>query len=455
MAFAMSSCDNENVTEKITFEFASEVSDNSAEVTILPSDLEQTYVTGALSDDEYAELGGTPEAIASYIDKTLSSGDGLTVRTGEAVAEYSDLLWQTEYVLYAAPVKDGAVTDTPSLGAFKIFRDSVEVFVESNIPPTAMSDNGRYIVGDFDNNSYLYDVRRDVIDVETYVGAELNDVSDNGVAAGAYFGKPGYFQDGVFTEIPLIPGAVSGTVTGVTPDGTRFAGFCQMGDGTFAPFVYENGAVSALEYPEDNIGAKPVVAAAKGMGADGTIVGYIASSEYLEMGCFWHSDNKYDLYVKDEMTWNDEIGWWEKIVGGLESYISPSGKYLASMWVDTGDDGFGDTEYPYIYDVETGEFSMFDTAAFAGYRVDFVGNDGEIYLSDARLGFSSMPFVAVYGNPAPVTYKEYVQSKYGLEIEDYVGSAMSVSADGKTLLCGRIDFNSGTFVATIHFLREE
>lgn len=227
----LSSCDNgnENVAAEITFEFSSELKDNSADVKVVPSDLEQSYVTGALSDDEYAELGGTPEAVAAYIDKALSSDD-MVISTGETVSEYNDLLWQTEYVLYAAPVKDGAVVSTPSLGLFKVFGDSVEVFVDSNIPPTSMSDNGRYIVGDYDKNSYLYDVRRDVIDYGSYVGAELN--------------------DGVFNEIPLIPGAMSGTVTGVNPEGTRFAGYCEMEDGAFAPFIYENGSVSVLEFPE-------------------------------------------------------------------------------------------------------------------------------------------------------------------------------------------------------------
>lgn len=455
LAFALSSCkdSNENVAAEITFEFSSELKDNSADVKVVPSDLEQSYVTGALSDDEYAELGGTPEAVAAYIDKALSSDD-MVISTGETVSEYNDLLWQTEYVLYAAPVKDGAVVSTPSLGSFKVFRDSVEVFVDSNIPPTSMSDNGRYIVGDYDKNSYLYDVRRDVIDSESYVGAELNDVSDNGIAAGSYYGKPGYFQDGVFNEIPLISGAMSGTVTGVNPEGTRFAGYCEMEDGTFAPFIYENGSVSVLEFPEDNIGEKPVVSAAKGMGANGNVVGYIASSEYLELGCYWHADNGYDLFVKDEMVKDEETGSWNKIIGGLLTYISPSGRYIASMWTEMVD-GFPGEDYPYVYDTETGEFKMFDTAAFVGYRVDYVGNDGEIYLSDAKLGFSSMPFVAVYGNQAPVTYKEYAKSKYGVEIEDYAGSAMSVSADGKTVLCGRVDFNSGTYIATIHFLREE
>lgn len=93
------------------------------------------------------------------------------------------------------------------------------------------------------------------------------------------------------------------------------------------------------------------------MGANGNVVGHIASSEYLELGCYWHADNGYDLFVKDEMVKDEETGSWNKIIGGLLTYISPSGRYIASMWTEMVD-GFPGEDYPYVYDMETGEFKM-------------------------------------------------------------------------------------------------
>lgn len=100
---------------------------------------------------------------------------------------------------------------------------------------SGISDNGKYAIWTNTDDRYSYMI--DVDDIENMVliqETELMDVSDDGMYVGSRYEKgkyyPGYYKDGVWTDLPITPKTLNTSdATCVTPDGKTIGGhlFCQ------------------------------------------------------------------------------------------------------------------------------------------------------------------------------------------------------------------------------------
>ena len=355
-----------------SFEINMAQQDNCITVTIVPSENDAVYITGLVMEDDWTAFGGS-DGLLQYINDQIAQGAELS--SGTQSRMFEDLFWQTKYYTYAAQVNEGAVIGTPVWEESMTYRPYV-TFAPENviIGPSAVSDNGRYIVGCSDAESFIYDVRLD--------------------------------------SLTVVPNLIFYDVT-------------------------------------DREGKDATMAVASDIGSNGWITGYILDNTYMEVGCAWNQNHEYDLYTDELMVWNDGFGYWENIYGGLENCISPNGKYIASWRTNTGDYGWGSFMFAYVFDTETRETYNVDQEA---YRPDCVSSQGQLFLSDVTMGYSSVPYVYDVNDNTFSTFADYAKSNYNYSPEGLTmqGSVVAVSEDGKTVVGGYAA--DETFYTVIYFL---
>ena len=215
----------------------------------------------------------------------------------------------------------------------KTYRPYVEFAPEGTIiAPYAVSDNGRWVVGNYQGEtmaSYIYDVRRDSLTIVD--GVMLYDITDAGVAYGKDFVSPVYYEDGQIKTVAAPAGSMESGFYGVSPDGSVAVGYCMTEHTIMPPSVYENGTIANITGTDIN-GQTPDGIVAKGIGANGNIAGYLLDSEHgQEFGCMWSgTSHEFDLFAEEYTgEWNEELYAYRKRYGDLEIVISPSGRYLA------------------------------------------------------------------------------------------------------------------------------
>lgn len=437
--------DNAEQLEEATFELGIAVEENDLTLTVVPSDDDAVYVAGIIMEDDWKSMGGQ-DGLVAYIEESISNGGELV--SGTYTKPYGDLFWQTVYYVYAAQIDEGVVFGTPVVEETEIYRPFIEFAPEGLvIGPSAISDNGLWVVGCSDVESYIYDVRRDSLIVIT--GPALYDVTDNGVAYGTSGPYPTIWEKGDLTDITAVPeGSDDNCFFSVTPDGKTAVGYSMEGN-DMTPIIYENGVISILPYDEDPSGAKATMAVASRIGSNGYITGYILDSTYMEVGCAWNPAHEYDLYTADLMIWNDGFAFWEDIYGGLVNYISPNGKYITGERTDTGDDGWASDMYAYVFDTETRE--VYDVPRMS-YRPDYVTSQGLLFLADVDMGVSTQPYVYDIHTETFSTLADYAKNNWNYSPEGLTmqGSVVGASEDGKRLL---VNFAAdGTYKTAIYFL---
>ena len=429
-----------------SFEINMAQQDNCITVTIVPSENDAVYITGLVMEDDWTAFGGS-DGLLQYINDQIAQGAELS--SGTQSRMFEDLFWQTKYYTYAAQVNEGAVIGTPVWEESMTYRPYV-TFAPENviIGPSAVSDNGRYIVGCSDAESFIYDVRLDSLTVVPNL--IFYDVTDSGVVYGTSGPYPLIWENGNPTDVTGIPdGSNDNCFFSVTPDGKTAVGYSMLGSSDMRPVIYENGVLSILPYDLDPEGKDATMAVASDIGSNGWITGYILDNTYMEVGCAWNQNHEYDLYTDELMVWNDGFGYWENIYGGLENCISPNGKYIASWRTNTGDYGWGSFMFAYVFDTETRETYNVDQEA---YRPDCVSSQGQLFLSDVTMGYSSVPYVYDVNDNTFSTFADYAKSNYNYSPEGLTmqGSVVAVSEDGKTVVGGYAA--DETFYTVIYFL---
>lgn len=436
--------DNAEQLEEATFELGIAVEENDLTLTVVPSDDDAVYVAGIIMEDDWKSMGGQ-DGLVAYIEESISNGGELV--SGAYTKPYGDLFWQTAYYVYAAQINDGAVFGNPVVEETLIYRPFVEFAPEGFvIPPSAISDNGLWVVGCSDVDSYIYDVRRDSLIVIN--GSTFYDITDNCVAYGTTPPYPTIWENGKLSDVKAVPeGSTDCCFFSVTPDGSKAVGYAMV-DNTFAPVIYENGTISILPHDRTPSGGKPMAGSASRIGSNGYISGYI-SDGMLETGCAWTPECEYDLYVEDLMVYNDGIDYWEDIYGSQTNYISPNGKYITSLRTDTGDDGWASDMYAYVFDTETRE--VYDVPQMS-YRPDYVTSQGLLFLADTERGVSTQPYVYDIHTETFSTLADYAKSNWNYSPEGLTmqGSVVGASEDGKSLL---VNFAADdTYKTAIYFL---
>ena len=426
---------------------------NTIRVSVIPSDENASYCVGLIMEDEYPGEDG----LVSYIEKYVSEGAELWKGTYNEV--YEDLFWNTDYYAFAAQIDGGVVVGVPHVEKVKTYRPYVEFAPEGMlIAPYAVSDNGQWIVGNYDDgttpNSYIYDVRRDSLTVVQ--GVVFYDVTDDGTAYGEDMFCPIFWKDGKTTQIPAPEGSSESGFFGVTPDGSVAVGYSMDESFRSKAIIYENGVLSELT-GTDIYDETPYGITAKGIGSNGNIAGYLVNnSDWLEIGCSWTgASHEFDLFPKEFMTeFNEEMNAWTKRYGDLEMHISPNGKFL-SAWVYVTESYESMPQYAYVYDIESEKMYELSDNTYDYWRPCVVTSDGLLFLADAPTGISSQPYVYDFNTGKVETFKDYASATWGYSSEEAVfeGTVLAVSDDASVIVGNYTD--ESNFYTTIYFMPEK
>ena len=451
--FASCNKNNPTITEA-TFEMQLGNNEtNTIRVSVTPSDENASYCVGLIMEDEYPGEDG----LVSYIEKYVSEGAELWKGTYNEV--YEDLFWNTDYYAFAAQIDGGVVVGVPHVEKVKTYRPYVEFAPEGMlIAPYAVSDNGQWIVGNYDDgttpNSYIYDVRRDSLTVVQ--GVVFYDVTDDGTAYGEDMFCPIFWKDGKTTQIPAPEGSSESGFFGVTPDGSVAVGYSMDESFRSKAIIYENGVLSELT-GTDIYDETPYGITAKGIGSNGNIAGYLVNnSDWLEIGCSWTgASHEFDLFPKEFMTeFNEEMNAWTKRYGDLEMHISPNGKFL-SAWVYVTESYESMPQYAYVYDIESEKMYELSDNTYDYWRPCVVTSDGLLFLADAPTGISSQPYVYDFNTGKVETFKDYASATWGYSSEEAVfeGTVLAVSDDASVIVGNYTD--ESNFYTTIYFMPEK
>ena len=426
---------------------------NTIRVSVIPSDENASYCVGLIMEDEYPGEDG----LVSYIEKYVSEGAELWKGTYNEV--YEDLFWNTDYYAFAAQIDGGVVVGVPHVEKVKTYRPYVEFAPEGVlIAPYAVSDNGQWIVGNYDDgvspNSYIYDVRCDSLTVVQ--GVVFYDVTDDGTAYGEDMFCPIFWKDGKTTQIPAPEGSSESGFFGVTPDGSVAVGYSMDESFRSKAIIYENGVLSDLT-GTDIYDETPYGITAKGIGSNGNIAGYLVNnSDWLEIGCSWTgASHEFDLFPKEFMTeFNEEMNAWTKRYGDLEMHISPNGKFL-SAWVYVTESYESMPQYAYVYDIESEKMYELSDNTYDYWRPCVVTSDGLLFLADAPTGISSQPYVYDFNTGKVETFKDYASATWGYSSEEAVfeGTVLAVSDDASVIVGNYTD--ESNFYTTIYFMPEK
>ena len=452
-AVVFASCErNDNSVPECNLAISMGSDGNTVRVSVAPSDESVDYLYGIIMEDDYAALG--EDGLVSYINELISKGAPL--KQGSSSELYSDLFWHTRYYAFAAQVNDGTVYGTPVVESIRTYRPYVEFAPEGVlIAPYAVSDNGLWVVGNYDDgvapNSYIYDVRRDNLTIVP--GTVLYDVTDDGVAYGRDNVVPVIVKDGQINTLPAPEGAAQTVFYGVSPDGNTAVGSTRDEMWNEKAIIYENGIMGTLT-GTDLGGNTPVGIVAKGIGSNGNIAGYLTDFDYyVELGCLWlGASHEFDLFPKEFMTeFNEDMGAWTKRYGDLEMHISPNGKFL-SAWVYVTESWESMPQYAYVYDIEGEKMYEVSDNAYDSWRPCAVTSDGLLFLSDAKAGVSSQPYVYDFNTGKVETFKDYAQATYGYAPEEAVfeGTVLAVSDDASVIVGNYTD--ESHFYTTIYFM---
>lgn len=443
----------EKETPTCSFEVTLNQDQNNLSVEIIPSEADQTYLYGLMNHEEYLALGEDPiQGFTQWMNAQLTSENTPELFLGQYSDEYKKLLWNRDYHFYVAQVVDNQIYGTPTLMDHKIYRASLTFSPEGMwIAPAYISDNGDYVVGNYEG-SFIYHLPTDSL---TFVeGTSLYDITDDGIAYGQdETGYPVRYENGELKFMDLtFPNSTEGSIFAVSPDGSLAAGYQFVDSWNIQPLYYRNNEVVELEVGLDINGLPAEMACVKGIGSNGNMTGYILDENYVEMGAMWDKDGAYNLYIEPFMVYNESLAQWKTLYGTMFNYISPNGRYIASTLIEYSNTGLTHKTYAYVYDTEEDEmYVVYDEAAKDMLRVDCVSNDGVVFLSDVDKAYSSVPFC--YDVHAEKFYKveDYLKEKYDyVPDRTVVGTILAVSEDGKTLLAGCMENN---FTTIVYFAR--
>lgn len=410
----------------------------------------------------------TPNAAATIIENEIvvtwepvefAIRYDLTLNGGEAVSadaspySFKDLDYGTEYTITVVAISaDESVkaNSEPKVLTVDIPALEVPVYREwySASAALAISNNGRWVVGGFQHNGFIYDLQNNK--QEELSGYEFSDISDNGVAVGAYFdtedsgGVAVYYKDGECFEVDLgeLPGNLyASNLTGITPDGEYAVGWYWDYANTYytdrfgliVPFAYDLVTHKVIMLNEDTLYAQYRTATQTyAVDPNRAILG-LEQSDLGMFGIIWESDDANWEYVYMEV---DDIRQPVKAYGCVGGgYFSPNGRYVYSAGAEYKNNV--NINCAAVYDRQTKQMIWLESMK-AG-AVSTMTEDGIAFLNDVSAGFGTTSFVIDLNKSLDdvMRIEEWLMAEHNIDIEDYLQDGiimMGTSADGRTLL---------------------
>ena len=429
---------------------------------------EQGDANGNNGDDNKKNMLPTPDATATVVENEIivtwepiefAIRYELTLNGGEAVSadaspyRFDDLDYGTEYIITVVAISaDESVkaNSEPKTLTVEIPALEVPVYREwySASAALAISNSGRWVVGGFQHNGFIYDLQNNK--QTDLPGYEFTDIADNGVAVGAYFptedsgGVAMYYKDGERFEIDLgeLPSNLyASNLTGITPDGEYAVGWYWDYDNTYyterfgliVPFAYDLVAHKVIMLNEDTLYAQYRTATQTyAVDPNRAILG-LEQSDLGMFGIIWESDDADWEYVYMEV---DDIRKPIKAFGSVGGgYFSPNGRYVYSAGAEYKNNV--NTNCAAAYDRQTKQMLWFESLRDGA--VTAMTEDGIAFLNDVSAGFGTTSFV-IDTNKSMDDVKrieEWLLEEHNIDIADYLQDGiimMGTSADGRTLL---------------------
>ncbi len=387
---------------------------------------------------------------AAYYEIGINNDE--PVKTDKLVHRFDDLKWNAEYTVKLQAIstdssKNSAVeSQKVVIGERKVpvYR---EWYPQNGSTATAISDNGRWVVGCYDRQGMIIDLESDeVVMIENF---DCMDVADDGVIVGATYedsqsGEAAIFINGQSIKLDLseLTKSDMSSFQAITPDGTFAVGWWWEYDAnsyygkmydTIVPFAYDilKDRIIVLEAGETLYGTGAVAPYA--VTADRRIVG--CEQGYAMMAVLW--EDEYSQFTYPVFEYDSEYRPTLSL-GDTQVRMTPNGKYIYSV-AKTYPEGGGEVAQPACYNLETKELTMFGGKCFNG-TVTAMTNDGIAFLNDVPFYMGTTSYVVDLNSGDTETQKpiiDWLLDEYSIDLYNYIQEGVmtiGASADGRTIL---------------------
>lgn len=379
--------------------------------------------------------------------------DDEPTKTDKTVHRFDDLKWDTEYTVNLQAIaanadENSAVASVKVVIAARKVPAYREWCPQNGSTASAISDNGRYVVGCFDRQGMIIDLTTDELTmIENF---DCLDVADDGVIVGATYedsqsGEAALFINGKSVKLDLseLTKSDMSSFQAVTPDGTFAVGWWWEYDAesyygkiydTIVPFVYDvlKDRITVLEAGDTLYGTGAV--APYGVTADHRIVG--CEQGYAMMAVIW--EDEYSKFTYPVFEYDSEYRPTLSL-GDTQVRMTPNGEYIYSV-VKTYPEGGGEVAQPGCYNLETKELTAFGGKCFNG-TVTAMTNDGIAFLNDVPFYMGTTSYVVDVNEGNPDEQKpivDWLLDEHGIDLYNYIQEGImtiGASADGRKILC--------------------
>ena len=312
---------------------------------------------------------------------------------------------------------------------------------------TAISDNGRWVVGCFDRQGMIIDLDTDELTlVENF---DCMDVADNGIVVGATYedsqsGEAAILIDGKSVKLDLsdLTASNMSSFTAVTPDGEYIVGWWWEFDensyyggiyGYIVPFAYDvlKDRITVLEcgenvYPIQGISAAAVSPERKIVGVEqsNAMMAVVWEDEYAG---FTYPVFEYDSEYRPTHTFGD-----------TQTRMTTNGKYIYSV-SKTYPDSSTDLQQPACFNLETNTLTTFEGPCAIG-SVSAMTNDGVVFLNNVPIGYETAYVSHVNDTETITPIVDWLLDEHSVDLYNYINVEensyviIGASADGRTLL---------------------
>ncbi|MBO5716902.1 MAG: fibronectin type III domain-containing protein [Alistipes sp.] len=404
----------------------------------------------------------TVEGAAYY---QIQLNDAEPVKTDKTVHRFDDLKWNTTYTVKLQAIS--AVAENSSVVATQEVVIGVRVVPayrewcpQNGSTASAISNNGRWVVGSFDRQGMIIDLESDEISmIENF---DCMDVADDGVIVGATYqdsqsGEAAMYVNGQVLKLDLsdLTESNMSSFQAVTPDGMFVVGWWWEYDAesyygkiydTIVPFVYDvlKDRITVLE-PGDTLYGTGAVSP-YGVSPDRRIVG--CEQGYAMMAVVW--EDEYSKFTYPVFEYDSEYRPTLSF-GDTQVRMTPNGTYIYSV-AKTYPEGGGEVVQPGCYNLETGELTIFGGKCFNGY-VSAMTDDGIAFLNDVPFYMGTTSYVVDLKsgdteNQKPII--DWLLDEHSIDLYNYIQEGVIIigaSADGRKII-GIVNTDSGwvTFV---------
>ena len=386
---------------------------------------------------------------AAYYQIWLNNNE--PVKTDKLVHRFDNLKWNTEYTVNLQAVGTDQSCSKTGTQKVTIAERKVPAYREwipqNGSTATAISDNGRWVVGCFDRQGMVIDLDTD--DITLLENFDCLDVADNGIIVGATYedsqsGEAAMYIDGKCVKLDLsdLTSSNMSSFTATTPDGEYIVGWWWEYDensyyggiyGYIVPFAYDvlKDRITVLEcgvnvYPIQGVSTY-------GVGPERNIVGVEQSAAMMavvwedEYSGFTYPVFEYDSNYVPTLTFGD-----------TQTRMTPNGKYIYSV-AKTYPDSSTDLQQPACYNLETKQLTTFSGACSIG-SVSAMTNDGVVFLNNVPIGYETAYVSHVNDTETITPIVDWLLDEHGVDLYNYINVeensyvVIGASADGRTLL---------------------